>query len=533
MTFLRICLILTLLLETTYCFGQNKAKALLKMGEGRQSFLKKDYWRALDLFRQASENDAYNLMISYRIGETQYALKHYAIAKRYLLQVEEVDPNLDPELPLMLGYTHHRLGEVEVAKEYYRTYRNNHSDSKGELVNIKALIDQCDYAAEMMMKPLDVDIKNLGHSVNSRNDDYAPSVTSDGRLLVFTSRRPGTSNAVDEHGDYRYFEDIYFSEWDEQSGEWEPAERFSENVNSPTHDAVLSLSPDGKELYVYKNDLDRAGDIFVSRFTGNWSVPEKLPRPINTSYFESSVSITADGSTMYFISERPSGMGRGDIYRSQKNGKDSWSKPENLGEVVNTPGDEKFVFIHPNGNTLFFASNGHLTMGSYDIFRSEFKDGSWNIPVNLGYPINTVNEESTFSMTADNKKLLISAEYTDGMGERDIYEVDLSHTDILHSLNIDSELLKSTSNVVIYGMISDGMNDKPIVFQDLKVMDSNTGSMVFETRTDKRGNYEVTVQRGGHYILEIKNIEGLVKEVKVNLKGMDPLYSEHREDIIF
>jgi len=191
------------------------------------------------------------------------------------------------------------------------------------------------------------------------------------------------------------------------------------------------------------------------------------------------------------------------------------------------------VFIHPNGNTLFFASNGHLTMGSYDIFRSEIKDGSWNIPVNLGYPINTVNEESTFSMTADNKKLLISAEYTDGMGERDIYEVDLSHTDILHSLNIDSELLKSTSNVVIYGMISDGMNDKPIVFQDLKVMDSNTGSMVFETRTDKRGNYEVTVQRGGHYILEIKNREGLVKEVKVNLKGMDPLYSEHREDIIF
>lgn len=513
--------------------GQNKAKALLKMGEGRQAFLKKNYWGALDIYRQSAAFDSSSALLDYRIGETQYALKHYAIAKKYLLKVEQSDPNIDAELPLMLGYTLHRLGEVERAKEYYRAYRDAISDSKGERVNIKALIDQCDYAAEMMKKPLDVDIKNLGYAVNSRNDDYAPSVTADGRILVFTSRRPGTSNAVDENGDYRYFEDIYFSDWNAQEGEWEPAELFSENVNSPTHDAVLSMSPDGKELYVYKNDIDRAGDIFVSRFTGTWSIPEKMPRPINTSYFESSVSITADGNTMYFISERPTGYGRGDIYRSQRTGKDSWSKPENLGEVINTIHDEKFVFIHPNGNTLFFSSNGHLTMGSYDIFRSEFVDGAWTIPVNLGYPINTVNEESTFSMTADNKKLLISAEYEDGMGERDIYEIDLSHTDILHSLNIDSELLKTTSNVMIYGRVSDGLNDKPIVFQDLKVLDLNTGDMVYETRTDKKGAYEVSVPRGGQYHIEIRDREGNLKSVKVNLKNMAPLDSEQREDIVF
>jgi hypothetical protein len=236
---------------------------------------------------------------------------------------------------------------------------------------------------------------------------------------------------------------------------------------------------------------------------------------------------------MFFISERPAGLGRGDIYRSQRSGKNSWSKPENLGDVINTLHDEKFVFIHPNGNTLFFASNGHLTMGSYDIFRSEYKDGKWSTPVNLGYPINTVNEESTFSMTADNKKLLISAEYSDGMGERDIYEVDLSHADILHSLNIDSELLKSTSNVMIYGRVSDGMNDKPIVFQDLKVLDASTNEKIFETRTDKRGSYEVSVPRGGQYLIQIKDREGNMKSIKVNLKGLDIMDSEQREDIIF
>ena len=529
----RFLLLCAIALVSIPSFSQSKAKSILKATEGRQEFLKQNYWGALTLFRKALEGDPESALFNYRIGETQYALKHYDIAIEYLEKAERLDRDVDLDLPLMMGYANHRLGRVDVAKEYYRLYRDVVTDGRGRLVNISGLITQCEYAKEMMAKPIDVKIKNLSKEINSRFDDYAPSVTSDGQTMVFTSRRPSTSNEVDELGDYKYFEDIYISEWNNDQQEWEPAELFSENVNSPSHDAVLSINGAGDEIYVYKNDQGNAGDIFRSRFTGNWSVPTKLRRPINTSYFESSVSLTADGNTMYFISERPGGYGRGDIYVSNKLGEDLWSKPENLGGMINTPFDEKFVFVHPNGSTLFFASIGHVTMGSYDIFRSEFKDGKWSLPVNLGYPINTVNEESTFSMTADNTKLLISAEYGEGVGERDIYEVDLSSADILNSLNIDSEVLKRQRNVTLFGKATSNRGDKPVAFAEVTVRDAKTDVVVFQGTTDRRGAYEASVPRGGNYILMIESTDGESKEAKANLKVMEDYESEWQLDLGF
>lgn len=530
---IRFLLLCAIALTCLPSLSQSKAKSLIKATEGRQEFLKQNYWGALTLFRDALKGDPDNALFNYRIGETQYALKHYDIAIEYLEKAEKLDRDVDLDLPLMMGYANHRMGRVDIAKEYYRLYRDVVTDGRGRLVNISGLIAQCEYAKEMMAKPIDVEIKNLSKEINSRFDDYAPSVTADGKTMVFTSRRPSTSNEVDELGDYKYFEDIYISEWNEEQGEWEPAELFSETVNSPSHDAVLSINGTGDEIYVYKNDQGNAGDIFRSRFTGSWSVPKKLKRPINTSYFESSVSLTADGNTMYFISERPGGFGRGDVYVSNKLGEDLWSKPENLGEVINTPFDEKFIFIHPNGSTLFFASIGHLTMGSYDIFRSEFKEGEWSIPVNLGYPINTVNEESTFSMTADNKKLLISAEYGEGVGERDIYEVDLTSADILNSINIDSEVLKRQRNVTLFGKATKNKEDKAIAFAEVVVRDAKSDTEVYRGKTDRRGAYEASVPRGGNYLLIITSLDGDVKEEKANLKIMEDYESEWQLDVAF
>ncbi len=530
---IRLFFLLALVLSSLSTFSQSKAKAILKATEGRQEFLKQNYWGALTLFRDALTSDPESALINYRIGETQYALKHYDIAIEYLEKAEKLDREVDLDLPLMMGYANHRMGRVDIAKEYYRLYRDVVTDGRGRLVNISGLINQCEYAKEMMAKPIDVEIKNLSKEINSRFDDYAPSVTADGKTLVFTSRRPSTSNDVDELGDYKYFEDIYITEWNEEELKWEPAELFSENINSPSHDAVLSINGAGNHIYVYKNDQGNAGDIFESRLTGNWSVPKKLKRPINSSYFESSVSITSDGNTMYFISERPGGLGRGDVYMSHKLGEDLWSKPENLGDVINTPFDEKFVFVHPNGSTLFFASIGHLTMGSYDIFRSEFTDGIWSEPVNLGYPINTVNEESTFSMTADNKKLLISAEYGDGVGERDIYEVNLSSTDILHSLNIDSEVLKRKRNITLFGKATTDRGEKPIPFAEVSIRDAKTNVELFKGKTDRRGAYEASVPRGGNYIVQIKSTSGETQEEKANLKVMEDYEREWQLDVAF
>lgn len=527
-------LIVVLSLGSSPLSAQGKASAILDMTKGRQEYLKQNYWGALTLFRKALKGSPENALVHYRIGETQYALKHYDTAKEYLKKAEALDPKIDSDLPLMLGYAHHRLAELEDAKTYYRQYRDVISDGKGQLVNISGLIAQCDYAFEMMAKSIDVQIDNLGREINSRYDDYSPSVTSDGQMMVFTSRRPSVSNDVDELGDYKYFEDIYFSMWNEEEASWESAQRFSEQINTLSHDAVLSIEGSGDQLYIYKNNQGNAGDIYYSESIDgkldNWSEPRKLSRPINTSYFESSISITADGNTMYFVSERPGGRGRGDIYVSRKLDDSSWSKPENLGASINTPFDEKFVFIHPNGSTLFFSSIGHLTMGSYDIFRSELKDGLWSEPVNLGYPINTVNEESTFSMTADNKKLLISAEYEGGAGERDIYEVDLRNADILNSLNIDSELLDRKGNITVFGRVM-ASKEKPGVFREVNVYDITGKELIFNTKTNRKGDYEVSLPRGKTYQITFERSEGKPESQKLNLKTLEDFESEYQLDI--
>jgi hypothetical protein len=263
-------------------------------------------------------------------------------------------------------------------------------------------------------------------------------------------------------------------------------------------------------MYVYRNNASSAGDIFISSYSRSedeWRSPERLPKPINTSYFESSVSITADGNTIYFISERPEGLGQGDIYVATKTSS-GWSKPKNLGGVINTELDEKFVFIHPNGKTLYFASDGHQGMGSYDIFRSEFVNGQWGIPVNLGYPINTVNEESTFSLTSDNQSMFIAAEYDDSLGERDIYRIDLSAYKALSSGYDRSSF--GTLLLTIQDEKGKGIKGAWITVQD-----GPTG-VVTEVKTDKLGRARISLLGDKQYVIKAE-VSGETKEVIVDM----------------
>jgi len=156
-------------------------------------------------------------------------------------------------------------------------------------------------------------------------------------------------------------------------------------------------------------------------------------------------------------------------------------------------------------------------MGSYDIFKSELVDNEWTTPVNLGYPINTVNEESTFSMTADNKKLLLSAEYENTMGERDIYEIDLSNIEILKVLNIDSELLEAKANALIYGNISVEKYDKNIRYAEITIMDAKREKVIYELQSEKDGSYEISLPFGSTYIMKVVSEKYGEKEQKINI----------------
>ena len=488
-----------------------------KLLAARHEFLANNMRGALTLYREVLEVEPENAQALYRTAECHYRLKRYDLAIEYLDKSLVVDTEVSAEKDFFRGQIQHRLADLDAAIGSFEKYlATNPAKRSLEYELCNDYIGQCRYAKAMMANPSNVSISNLGRSVNSRFDDYAPSVTADGDVLVFTSRRSTTDGGeIDEGSDYKFFEDVFISTWNLETQEWENAEGLPGKVNTPTYDAVLSISPSGKEMFVYKNNASSAGDIFKAECGSDkfWSDPVKLEKPINSSYFESSVSITRDGKELYFISERPGGMGQGDIWKSIKDG-DTWGKPVNLGNRINTSMDEKFVFIHPNGRTIFFSSIGHRTLGSYDIFMSELVNGEWGVPVNLGYPINTVNEESTFSLTADNKTLYVAAEYKDSYGERDIYRIDVS----------GYPLISEGYDAVSYGTVVCRVTNtrgEPDKGAKVKVYNADSEGFVAEGATDKSGSLTMVLQKGNRYRIEVSS-KSTTREEVVDIPAQAP-----------
>lgn len=476
---------------------------------------------ALTLYREILASEPENSTALYWTARCHYHLKRYDLAKDYLERAVALNPNVQGDINLFFGKIYHRLAALDLAIEYYdRFLELNKGKQSFEVEEATRFVSECRYAKEMMQHPVPVVIHNMGPDVNSRFDEYAPSITADGTKLLFTSRRSdATGGEIDEGGDYKFYEDIYVTEYDLQNQEWSTASGAEGAVNTDQYDAVLSVAPSGDEMFVYRNNANSAGDIFLSKLNksnNEWMAPEKMPRPINSSYFESSCSITADGKTFYFVSERPEGHGQGDIYVSELGSNGSWSKPKNLGKIVNTELDEKFVFIHPNGKTLFFASDGHQTMGSYDIFRSEFVNGQWSIPVNLGYPINTVNEESTFSLRGDNQRMYIAAEYADALGERDLYEIDITAYKLL-SEGYD----KSSYGTVIFTV--EDASKKRVKGADVVILlDTGSEREIARAKTDKLGRVRMNLPGGVTYRVLVtsgRQAEEIKQAVVMNESG--------------
>jgi tetratricopeptide (TPR) repeat protein len=467
----------------------DNALATPRVMAARHEFNDNNMRGAMLIYREVLQSDPNNAAALYGTSECYYNLKKYKLALEYLNKALEIEPGISSESEFFRGQIYHRTAKLDDAIAAFDDFLSKEKPSTYEYELATQYRLQCLYARDMMKKPVQVVIENMGNLINSRYDEYTPSVSADGKTIVFTARRNDTKGGrMDEEGDYKYFEDIYYSNYDETSNEWSQSVAVEGELNTETYDAVLSIFPSGNGMYVYKNTVSSTGDIYFSEYrpgTKEWTAAQKMPRPINTSYFEGSISMTADGNTVYFVSERPEGEGQGDIYVATKKG-ESWSSPKNLGAVVNTDLDEKFVFIHPNGKTLFFASNGHQTMGSYDIFKTEYVNGEWSVPINLGYPINTVNEESTFSLTKDNKTLLIAAEYDDSFGERDIYKIDVGNYELL-----SGDYAKSTAGQILVSCnYKAGEPAKDVRIEAYYV---SNNKLVATTETDKAGRAKLNL----------------------------------------
>ena len=388
---------------------------LAQIDKGDRLYAKKDYENALKAYLDAINGNSEDALLNFKIGVSYLYTEKKSLAVPYLEKAYQIKPEVDEDIDYHLGMAYQNNHQYAKARDHFLEFKRKNKKLQ-DISNHKIM--ECEIGDSLTRKPIRVKIENAGPNVNSPFHEYSPLVSGDGNTMVFTSNRSTDEYKIKSGTN---FEDIYVAR---KTGDtWGTPQKISDKINIKFNDAAAWLSHDGNTLLLYYEE--GAGDIFISKNEGgDWTEPEPLNKNVNTQLFwETSACMSPDGKKLYFTSNRPGGRGELDIYMSELDAKGQWGKAVNLGREINTPGNEDSPYLHSDGVTLYFSSDGHPTMGSNDIYRSEFKDGKWTKPVNLGFPVNSIEYDGFFTMSDDKKTGYYSTLRNDGLGNSDIYKV--------------------------------------------------------------------------------------------------------------
>ncbi|GAB4296769.1 MAG: hypothetical protein Kow0068_21140 [Marinilabiliales bacterium] len=493
-----ILITFSFILLTYILFSQNNKK---EFNEAIRFLSFNNYLAATNPLSKIVLNEPDNANACYLLGKCllNNVLREKEAVKYFEIAIKNVNKNYKPgtykekaapvDAYLFLGIAYHRIYEFDKAIQMFDKYLQESNGMQAEEANRKnAELYKiwCSNGKKMMADSAEIKIYNLGEGINTQYDEHTPLINSDENMLVFTSRRPGSTGNL-KTDDGKYFEDIYISY--KKDGKWMSPKKIHDNINTEKHDATAALSSDGSELYIYRDDFG-VGNLYVSYSENQdeWTIPEKLGSNINSNFNETSASITADKNTLYFVSDRKEGKGGLDIYVVKRLPNGRWAMAQNIGSPVNTEYDEEGVFIHPDGTSLFFSSNGKGSMGGYDLFYSELNDdGTWSEPVNLGYPINTTGDDVFYVLSTDGKRAYYSSIKENGFGGRDIYMMDLLS-------------LPERSSAVIKGYVKMANSDEIPKNITIKVYDLKTNELIGEYRPNKNtGKYTIILRHGKEY----------------------------------
>lgn len=502
--------------------AQKKSKESKKISrENKKIFLKADkafdygdYQGALSLYKSIYPADSNNSELNYKIGVCMFEIKKYR--KSALAYFEKTSTSEFPDALYYLGWLYHLQRNYEKSIASYTQYKYFGDEEVHTRAEINDLINKCGTAKLMESKEdRTLQIKNLGDTINTEYPEYAPLIPAQENFMIFTSRRKNaTWTNTDPYGDY--FEDIYISKRDKKK--WLNPEMLDTMVNTSVHDAGTGLSADGEKLLVYRTSKDlRSGDIFESHFINSkWSSPQMLGTIVNDPEFlETSACYSADGNTIFFSSNRPGGYGGKDLYLVKKLPNGNWGTPFNLGPTINTPYNEDAPFLHPAENTLFFSSQGHENMGGYDIFKSGFDESSkFSTPLNMGCPVNTVDDDIFFVLNTDASIGYLSSERTGGYGSQDIYSVYFPINNIplnVYNIHVFDESGAVLTNVEL--VLSD--MPKKAIYGVYKA-NSNTGKIMVISPPEV--TYRVAIQCDGYEPFITNTVLGSANELIFKLR---------------
>jgi outer membrane protein OmpA-like peptidoglycan-associated protein len=507
--------------------GFRDAWKAIKTADDQYRLGKGMYRQARDKYMIALNYNPANAELNYKIGVCYLLTDDKYQAINYLKQAYQMKPRVAGDIHYLLGRANHLILNFDTAIAEYKKHivAVKRKERKNVIPVIARLIEECENGKLLVTNPQRVIITNLGSSINSEYDDYGSVFSTNDSLLFFTSRRPFGKKPKLNPYDNKFYEDIYLST--KNDGKWKMAERMGNNVNSKGDEAAVGLMSGNEILVVYRGRRN-GGDLYQSEYDdrrNKWTHPMEAPAKFRSKYQETSMSISSDSSTFYFVSNNPkNSQGGKDIFSStlKKKGTERWRRAVNIGVPVNTPYNEECVYISPDNKSLYFSSKGHNTMGGYDIFKStKDQNGSWSEPENLGYPINTPDDELFFVIDPVNPKYAYySAIREGGTGGRDIYRIAYLGSEKDLVLATDTQLVAwktafppsiffsrpepvtIDSTYVLKGRVTDAKTKQGLVSK-IELIDVAKNQTIGTAVSDTSGSYRFNIPAKSNYGAEI------------------------------
>jgi len=476
-----------------------------QMAEGKKFFDSKNYKSALRYFLEAYKASANDIELNSKIA--QCYLNSNIEKSKALPYIEFVtkQAKFEPENLFFLGKAYHHSMKFDEAIAAYNRYIAAMEKKEKEIKMAQREIEVCNNAKEIIKKPLDVTFENAGRKVNSEFADYYPFAPGNGSLIVFTTRRKGNTGGVLDPDGY-YTSEIFISEF--KNASWTKSKNIGVKLNTDYDEEAVGLSNDGKNLVVYIDHEDTYGDLYISKWEkSGYQLAVEVGSSVNTNKLETAGFVNSDNSLLLFATFRSGGIGGCDIWMSKKLPTGEWGIAENLGEDINTIYDEDFPVISEDGKTLYFASNGHKTMGGFDVFKSTFNEetGKWSKPQNLGYPINDTYDNMVVSFLDNEREAYLSTFRSDSYGDLDIYKVTFNNIEPKQTVVKVKTFSDDTSKV----------NSGVRLTVNAMPANSNYGSY----KTRKNGTAAIVLDAGKYSITaEAPGFKTITKEIAVDNK---------------
>jgi outer membrane protein OmpA-like peptidoglycan-associated protein len=470
---------------------------------GRKYLFAGNSSKAIASFESAIKN-APNFIDAYiQLGAAQMELAQSDKAIQNFSKATELDPKYEPKVWYALGTLYaqaEKYPEAVNALEQFLKLPDIHPDllKKGRL-----LLQNSRFIPTALKNPVPFNPKSLGAGVNTNVSEYLPALTADGETLIYTAMIP--MGRLDQ-------EDFYISQ--KKDSLWQKGVPL-DALNTDDNEGAHCIAADGRMLiFTACNRPDGLGscDIYVSVLkNGQWAKPNNMGSTVNTSYWDGQPSLSADGAALYFASDRPGGRGGKDIWVSHRNTKGYWAQPEPLDSTINTPFDDQTPFIHPDGQTLYFTSDGHPGMGANDIFMARRDSlNKWTTPRNLGYPINTNGSEAALTVSLDGRTAYFARNVATSNTPKknyDIYAFDLP------------EAVRPQKVTYVRALVRHATTKEPLVAR-LEVVDLATNRPVYVGRTNEQGIFLVCLPFGKKYALNVSKEQFLFQSEHFNLSEL-------------